>query len=262
MEHEVIIGTVKNKKQFEVNLEEKFYHIPEAVVPKEMLPVEYVALYLPAGTFGDEDGCIRWYGKVKEAKVVKRAEITSLPSKNGEINYIRFEVEEWKQLEKPIVRECGGIYAKAFTSFEKLLSATKLSDIVNTEYAVAKKIKQSGFKPEVLDKIETSKDPVGVKLLTKRINDAAGSEKLIPVQITKWLLKNGYLEIVLDEKTGTKNRVPTKAGAELGIENFWEINRFYREYSKNYYSEEAQKFIISHLNDIIFVNIDEAYKNE
>ena len=114
----------------------------------------------------------------------------------------------------------------------------------------------------MLDEIETSKDPVGVKLLTKRINDAAGSEKLIPVQITKWLLKNGYLEIDLDEKTGTKNRVPTKAGAELGIENFWEINRFYREYSKNYYSEEAQKFIISHLNDIIFVNIDEAYKNE
>ena len=111
------------------------------------------------------------------------------------MDYYRFEVEEWKRLEFPIIRECGGIYAKAFTSLEKLLSAKKLSDIVNTEYAVAKKIKHSGFKAEELEKIEVTKDPVGVKLLAKRINDAAGKEKIIPVQITKYLLENGYLKL-------------------------------------------------------------------
>ncbi len=262
MEHEVLIGTVKNKKQFDVNFEEKFYHIPEAVLPKEMLPVEYIALYLPAKTFGEDDGCIRWYGKVKEIKCVKRKEITSIPSQNGEVSYYRFDVEEWKKLDAPIIRECGGIYAKAFTSLEKLLSAKKLSDIVNTEKAVAKKIRNDGFKPEVIEKIEVTKDPVGVKLLAKRINDAAGKEKILPVQITKYLLENGYLKVVFDEKTKTENRMPTEKGISLGIENFWEINKFYREYSKNYYSEEAQRFIISHLNDIIFIKIDEAYKNE
>ena len=89
MEHAVLIGTVKSKKQFEVNFSEKFYHIPEAVVPKNMLPVEYIALYLPAGTFGDEDGCIRYYGKISETKIVKRDEITSLPSKNPEMSYYK-----------------------------------------------------------------------------------------------------------------------------------------------------------------------------
>ena len=261
LEHEVLIGTVKSKNQFEVNFSEKFYHIPEAVVPKNMMPVEYIALYLPAGTFGDEDGCIRFYGKISETKIVKRGEITSIPSKNPEMKYYKFEIEEWKRLENPIIRECGGIYAKAFTSLEKLISATKLSDIVNTEYAVAKKIKYSGFKPEELEKIEVSKDPVGVKLLAKRINDAAGKEKIIPVQITKYLLQNGYLRLSFDEKTKSLNRVPTEKGMEIGIESFWEINKFYREYSKNYYNEKAQKFIIEHLNEIIMISVDEAYKN-
>lgn len=262
MEHEVLIGTVKSRKQLEVNLENKFYHIPEAVLPKDMLPVEYIALYLPAKTFGDEDGCIRYYGKILRTRIIKRKEITEIPSSNGEMLYYRFDVEEWKKLDAPIIRECGGIYAKAFTSLEKLLCAKKLSDIVNTERAVAKKVKHHGFTAEELKKIETTKDPVGVKLLAKRINDAAGKEKILPVQITKYLLEKGYLKMAFDEKTKTENRIPTDKGIGLGIENFWEINKFYREYSKNYYSEAAQKFIISHLNEIILITIDEAYKNE
>ena len=262
MEHEVLIGTVKNIKQFEVNFEKRFYHIPEAVLPKNMLPVEYVALYLPAGTFGDEDGCIRYYGKITKTEIVKRKEINEIPSNNGEVMYYRFFVEEWKLLEHPIIRECGGIYAKAFTTLEKLLSARKLSDIVNTERAVAKKVRNYGFTESETAKIEVTKDPVGVKLLTKRINEAAGKEKILPVQITKYLLEKGYLKIVLDEKTKTENRVPTEKGIGLGIENFWEINKFYREYGKNYYSEAAQRFVIAHLNEIILITIDEAYKNE
>lgn len=261
LEHEVLIGTVKSKKQFEINFSEKFYHIPEAVVPKNMMPVEYIALYLPSGTFGDEDGCIRYYGKVSETKIVKRGEITSLPSKNPEMSYYKFEIEEWKKLEFPIIRECGGIYAKAFTSLEKLLSAKKLSDIVNTEYAVAKKKKHSGFKPEEIEKIEITRDPVGVKLLAKRINEAAGKEKILPVQITKYLLDNGYLALSFDEKTKSLNRVATEKGMEIGIESFWEINKYFREYSKNYYNENAQKFVVEHLNEMVMISADEAYKN-
>ena len=42
MTNKVLIGKVKNELQLKVNLEEKFYHIPEAVMPKNMLPVGYV----------------------------------------------------------------------------------------------------------------------------------------------------------------------------------------------------------------------------
>lgn len=261
MEHEVLIGTVKSANQFEVNFSEKFYHIPQTVVPKDMLPVEYIALYLPASTFGDEDGCIKWYGKVIETETVKRGTITQLPSKNPELTYYKFTVDEWKKLPFPIIRECGGIYAKAFTSLEKLLSANKLSDIINTKYAVAKKTRNSGFTKDELKRIETTFDPVGVKLLAKRINDASSWEKIIPAQITKYLLETGYLKLSYDEKTKSLNRVPTEKGKALGIESFWEVNKYYREYSKNYYNENAQNFVIEHLNDIIIVSNREAYKN-
>ena len=51
----VLIGKVKNKHQLTVNLEERFYHIPEAVMVKSMLPVEYVALYFDeADTTGEK----------------------------------------------------------------------------------------------------------------------------------------------------------------------------------------------------------------
>ena len=45
MTNKVLIGKVKNELQLKVNLEEKFYHIPEAVMPKNILPVGYVALF-------------------------------------------------------------------------------------------------------------------------------------------------------------------------------------------------------------------------
>ena len=261
LEHEVLIGTVKSEKQFEVNYSEKFYHIPVAVVPKNMLPVQYIALYLPEGTFGDDDGCIRFYGKICNAQTVKREEIENIPSVNYGMDYYKFEVEEWKRLDFPILRECGGIYAKAFTSLETLLSAKKLSDIINTKFDEEMKIRRHGFRPEELEKIEITKDPVGVKLLAKRINEAGGREKIYPVQITKYLLENGYLKLSFDEKTGSMNRVPTEAGIKIGIENFWEINKYYREYSKNYYSEEAQKFVVSHLNEMVLITEKRAYRN-
>ena len=64
-----------------------------------------------------------------------------------------------------------------------------------------------------------------------------------------------------DEKTKSLNRVPTEKGMKIGIESFWEINKFYREYSKNYYNENAQKFVVEHLNEMVMISADEAYKN-
>lgn len=266
MEHEVLIGTVKNRLQLEVNLNEKFYHIPEAVIPKNMLPVEYIALYLPANTFGDGgESCIKYYGKVAAAKVVRRSEITSLPTGNGNINYYKFEVEEWLPLPNNIARERGGIYAKAFTSLEKLLSAKTLSDIVDTGRAPVRKSAKPyvhGFTDEELAKIRISDDPVGAKMIALRANEAAGTEKVTAVQITKYLLKNGYLEVEFDEKSESEIRVPTEKGKAIGIENFWEINKYYREYNKNYYSKNAQQFVIDHLNEIVMIRIKDAFKNE
>lgn len=263
MEHRVLVGTVKNERQLEVNLNEKFYHIPKAVVPEKMLPVGYVALYLPAGVFGEdgEKSCIKYYGKIAETRVVRRSEITSLPSQNGDVNYYKFEIEEWLPLPNQIERDVGGIYAKAFTSLEDLLSAKKISEITNGRKTERRKLYKHGFSDEEISKICTTDDPVGVKMIASRANEAAGREKVTAVQISKYLLQNGFLEIEHDEKTDTDVRVPTEKGSALGIENFWEINKYYEEYSKNYYSKAAQQFIVEHLNEIVMIKASEAFKN-
>ncbi len=265
MEHEVLIGTVKNRPQLEVNLKEKFYHIPEAVIPKNMLPVEYIALYLPSGAFGKESGGIKYYGRVKVVNVIRRGEISSLPSRNSNIMYYKFDVDEWLPLQNGISCERGGIYTKAFTSLDKLFSAKKLSDIVNTGRVPVRKMKKAAtrsFTKEELNRIKVSEDPVGAKQVALRANEAAGKERVTAVQITKYLLKTGYLEIEFDEKSESEIRVPSEKGKELGIENFWEINKYYREYNKNYYNRNAQQFIIDHLNDIVMVKMSDAFKNE
>ncbi|MGN0629225.1 MAG: hypothetical protein ACI4IW_06315 [Oscillospiraceae bacterium] len=267
MEHEVLIGTVKNRLQLEVNLNEKFYHIPEAVIPKDMLPVKYIALYLPANVFGENSGesCIRYYGRVAAAKVVRRSEITSLPARNGNINYYKFDVEEWLPLPNTVVRERGGIYAKAFTSLDKLLSAKKLSDIIDMAPVEVKRSSKPyfrGFTEEELGRIRITDEQAGAKQIAQRANDAAGKEKVLPVQITKYLLKNGYLEIQYDEVAEREVRVPTEKGKALGIENFWEINKFYHEYNKNYYDRNAQQFIVDHLNEIVMIKPEDAFKNK
>lgn len=263
MEHEVLIGTVKSEEQLRISLEDGFYHIPEAVVPQEMMPVQYVALYLPEHLKKDpQGGCIPYYGEVSSIEVVPRERIPVFPIRNGELQYYKINVKEWKRLPQKIRRNCGSVYTKAFTTLQKLLDAQTLSDLVDTRFAEVKKVRTYGFSEEEKAKIFISDDPVGVKLLTKRINEAAGKEKLIPVQISRYLLEQGYLTMELDEKTGQNNRVASEKGKQLGIETFWELNKYYREYCKNYYNRNAQQFIIDHLNEIIFIPIDDAYQNE
>ncbi len=263
MNQKLLIGTVKNENQLQINLEKCFYHIPKTVVPEKEMPVDYVALYLPQHIHeSEEKGCIPYYGEVSSIELVPRAEIPVLPFQNPEMLYYKISVKEWKPVPEKIVRGCGSIYTKVFTDLQKLLEAKELSDIVDVSYFEEKKIRSCGFSDEELQRIEISDDPIGIKLLTQKINQAAGREKLLPVQISKYLLEQGYLEMEFDEQTGKSNRVASEKGRELGIECFWELNKYYREYCKNYYGPRAQKFIIDHLNDIIFIDREEAYSNE
>lgn len=263
MEHEVLIGVIKSEEQLQISLEDGFYHIPAAVVSEEMMPVHYVALYLPKRLRKDStDSCIPFYGEVTSVEMVPRERIPVFPFQNGESIYYRINIKEWKRLPNIIRWNCGSIYAKAFTTLKKLLEAKTLSDLVDTRYAEVKRIKDYGFSEKEKAKIIVSDDPVGVKLLTQRINQAAGKEKLLPVQISRYLLEQGYLIMEQDEQTGQNNRIASEKGKQLGIETFWELNKYYREYCKNYYDKNAQQFVIDHLNEIIFIETKEAYNNE
>ena len=185
MTNKVVIGKVKNELQLKVNLEEKFYHIPEAVMPKNMLPVGYVALFYAEGkTAAEPEVCIRYFGKVIRTELVPREEITSLPSTNCGKRYYKFVVGEWKELPSPIVRDKGGVYAKSFTKLETLLSAEKLSDIERLDGVKQKpKRKTVSFSDEQIANVVLSEDLITATTLAEIIS-AAGETKIIAVKIT------------------------------------------------------------------------------
>ncbi|WP_231969012.1 nuclease domain-containing protein [Thermoanaerobacterium sp. RBIITD] len=72
---EVLVGFLHSRKQLEINLRYKFYHIPYSEIKSSLQYFKYVAIIqTKAMGFNDEAG-IRYYGKIKRFEVLKRSEI-------------------------------------------------------------------------------------------------------------------------------------------------------------------------------------------
>ena len=104
---------------------------------------------------------------------------------------------------------------------------------------------------EMHAKIEVTKEPVMIKYFTEKINalvDVTAMKKLSPTAFTAWLLHKGLLvEETVNDK---KRKKPSKAGTEIGIA--FEIREGqYGGYTAILYSEEAQRFLVNHLDEII-----------
>ncbi len=123
----VLVGTVRNREQFSVNLHKCFYHIPYKKLI-DYKDVKYVALYQSKNLFAesqDQTG-IRKIAKVINSKIVKRSEIHEIPTKNGDELYVRFDLTEFRNLPTPIkVRE----------KFDKVYLKTSLYLLDNCKYA-------------------------------------------------------------------------------------------------------------------------------
>ena len=123
----VLIGTVRSREQFAINIHKRFYHIPYSKLI-DYKDVEYVALYQSKNLFSeseDQTG-VHKIAKVIDAKVVKRSEIHEIPTKRGDDLYVRFDLEEFKTLPNPIkVRE----------RFDKVYVKTSLYLLDNCRYA-------------------------------------------------------------------------------------------------------------------------------
>jgi len=117
---------------------------------------------------------------------------------------------------------------------------------------------------DVYDQIEITTAPTMIKHFTDRINgmvDAGAMQKLKVTALTSWLVKNGYLrEEVVNDK---KRKAPTKKGEELGILSEFREGQ-YGGYLAILYSEDAQRLLVSNLNQIIAISNgnEPAMKNE
>ena len=100
-ERNVMIGTVRTSEQYIFNLENNCYYTPARFVDRENLPLKKVVIY---ETDKNGNQVIMRFGDVKSAKLVNRETIpVSSKRKNGNEKYWYFELDGWKELEKPII---------------------------------------------------------------------------------------------------------------------------------------------------------------
>ena len=97
---DVLVGGLGNRRQLEINLRHRFYHIPARQIRETDLPVRTVALYQSKRLFGTNAG-VRYYGDVIRCTLVRRRDISESPKESDDL-YYRLDVKEWKELSKPI----------------------------------------------------------------------------------------------------------------------------------------------------------------
>jgi len=119
--------------------------------------------------------------------------------------------------------------------------------------------KQSGLPPfalpeEARAKIEISSGTVMISHFAERINsliDTDTMRKLKPTAFTAWLSENGYLyEETINDK---KRKKPTATGIGIGISSEVREGQ-YGAYTATLYNENAQRFLVDHLDEIITIS--------
>ncbi len=95
--------------------------------------------------------------------------------------------------------------------------------------------------------------PIGVNEISKQLTaliDNPMMKTITGVQINNWLEAEGYLVKVLDPQSNKNRRIPTQSGEALGITLTIKNDRDGHPYNAVEYNENAQRFILSNLDEI------------
>ncbi|MEG2743940.1 MAG: DUF2357 domain-containing protein, partial [Clostridium sp.] len=123
----VLVGPVKDYKQLEVSLQERFYHVPKSSVNLIKHNIEYVALAQSIKAFKEEAG-ITYYGKVESIQEVKRNEITEIPKSSDELYYL-IKISEWIKLPKKIEVMSYPVRRCLYTSYYLIKASKSVAEL-------------------------------------------------------------------------------------------------------------------------------------
>lgn len=160
---DVLVGALHSREQLDIALEHKVYHIPASKVSKERLPIRYIAIYQSKVLFGDKLSGVRYFGEVFNYQLVKRSNIPELP-KNSEKLYYRFEIKEWRELERPLKAVGIGARSSLYTNLFLLQNVEETPDLLlrsEAEYRLYTELKRAVKAITVEDK---GKDRLGIQL--------------------------------------------------------------------------------------------------
>ena len=101
------------------------------------------------------------------------------------------------------------------------------------------------------NEIKIFEEPVTVSTIADQVNVVIMQQgrKITAIKINNWLVEKGYLEII--EEDEDKRKSPTSKGEEIGITCVEKKNFKEQTYYTNYFNQNAQKFIIDSIDEII-----------
>ena len=163
-------------------------------------------------------------------------------------------------------------YASFSAAVKKILD--NLEKAISPEYfrknvlALINQLMKLNFNPTKVDKrkkyafflnveerknIEISNEPISISAFVHSINRTINvnrMKKLKAVQVTSWLVNNGFLREIQQED-GRKFKVPTELASSIGISSVRKESQFGRIYDVCIYNKAAQQYIIEHLGEIL-----------
>ncbi len=133
------------------------------------------------------------------------------------------------------------------------LYGAKFLEILSGKRESYNEIKQNADEPQVIDisAIGTFEESLTISAVADQINAVImqRGKKISAVKLNKYLVEKGYLEAVEDEKG--KRKIPTSRGKDLGITITEKTGFGGYTYYTNLFSQEAQRFIVENMKDII-----------
>lgn len=145
MEPLVLVGVLKNKRDLDLLLNEHWYRIPMAHMPRRRF--DYVAFYQPA-IFGSEGKRISWYARVRKRTVIPRALLLPNESNhpNAHADYVRIDIGKPKRLSKSIKNTSPRRISFGFTTLPQLFKAKNILElyaVAETEIMIAHELKRA-----------------------------------------------------------------------------------------------------------------------
>ena len=121
----VLIAVLKNKRDQDILLKEKWYRIPVKYAPKHKYDI--IAFYQPA-SFKENGKRIEHYGIVRSARICKREQLIKDGLKPGE-KYYKISFFRIVKLKTPIVNDTKMRISFKYTTFAKLYSSTNIGEL-------------------------------------------------------------------------------------------------------------------------------------
>lgn len=134
LDKNMLVGSVRGPEQLQIALAEQFYHVPLAnfVDTQVITQIEYVAMCESRRKFESLGRTgISYYGKVDRWDIVKRSDITEIPTDPQKANllYVKFTVTRWEERTSPILLAGQGIYTLLYTSKYMFDRAEELAEL-------------------------------------------------------------------------------------------------------------------------------------